>query len=119
VKLHDDEHQHLVNQVVLAEQWMRAELDKQPSARILVHCKAGVSRSASLVIAYLIMEHGYTYDAALAEVRERREIANPNPSFEEQLRSMEHVQRRTLAVHTKLLRPVQRAYEPYTSDVTF
>lgn len=34
------------------------------SGRCLVHCNAGVSRSTSLVIGYLICRHGMSFDAA-------------------------------------------------------
>uniref|UniRef100_A0A8C1PI66 protein-serine/threonine phosphatase n=1 Tax=Cyprinus carpio TaxID=7962 RepID=A0A8C1PI66_CYPCA len=52
---------------------------------ILVHCKMGVSRSASTVIAYLMKQQGWTLDQALNHVRERRPIVQPNEGFLKQL----------------------------------
>uniref|UniRef100_A0A8C1V403 protein-serine/threonine phosphatase n=1 Tax=Cyprinus carpio TaxID=7962 RepID=A0A8C1V403_CYPCA len=52
---------------------------------ILVHCKMGVSRSASTVIAYLMKQQGWTLDQALNHVRERRSIVQPNEGFLKQL----------------------------------
>ncbi|XP_074854171.1 protein phosphatase Slingshot homolog 3 isoform X2 [Carettochelys insculpta] len=54
-------------------------------SRVLVHCKMGVSRSASTVIAYAMKEYGWTLEQAYRHVRERRPIVHPNPSFMRQL----------------------------------
>lgn len=53
--------------------------------KVLVHCSYGVSRSASMVIAYLIKECGMTYNSAYKYVKQRREIIEPNEGFKEQL----------------------------------
>jgi protein-tyrosine phosphatase len=39
---------------------------------VLVHCLAGVSRSVSLVIAYLMRKHDYSYKKAYCLVKSRR-----------------------------------------------
>ncbi|MCJ8733719.1 hypothetical protein PDJAM_G00226770 [Pangasius djambal] len=52
---------------------------------VLVHCKMGVSRSASSVIAFLMKKQGWTLEEALNHVRERRPIVQPNDSFLKQL----------------------------------
>lgn len=59
------------------------------TGNILVHCVAGVSRSASFCIAYLIREMGFTYDHALSLVQKARPVCKPNPGFEAQLRQFE------------------------------
>nr|XP_057917894.1 dual specificity protein phosphatase 13-like isoform X2 [Doryrhamphus excisus] len=53
-------------------------------AGVLVHCAVGVSRSASLVLAYLMIWHGYTLLEAIRKVKERRWIF-PNKGFLRQL----------------------------------
>ena len=45
---------------------------------VLVHCSQGVSRSATLVIAYLMWRTGLSYDEVFAKVKESRGVANPN-----------------------------------------
>ncbi|KAL8182922.1 UNVERIFIED_CONTAM: hypothetical protein K2H54_007737 [Gekko kuhli] len=54
-------------------------------SRVLVHCKMGVSRSASTVIAYVMKAYGWSLEQALWHVRERRPIVHPNPGFMRQL----------------------------------
>jgi len=52
---------------------------------VLVHCAMGRSRSASIVIAYVMRAHHTPYDAALAHVRAARPCVAPNPGFAQQL----------------------------------
>ena len=53
--------------------------------KILVHCSRGVSRSVTMVLAYLIVKQDMTYDVALETVRSKRIMANPNDGFKRQL----------------------------------
>ena len=56
---------------------------------ILVHCMAGISRSASLVIYYLMKKRFIDYDKALRIVNLNRSISSPNDSFRSQLTEYE------------------------------
>uniref|UniRef100_A0A8C7TC00 Dual specificity protein phosphatase n=1 Tax=Oncorhynchus mykiss TaxID=8022 RepID=A0A8C7TC00_ONCMY len=56
--------------------------------RILVHCAVGVSRSASLVLAYLMIHHHYSLLDAITKVKEHRWIF-PNTGFLKQLRALD------------------------------
>jgi hypothetical protein len=56
---------------------------------ILIHCVMGVSRSASIVIAYLMKKYEVPFDAALKFVRSRRPIVKPNDGFIKQLKHYE------------------------------
>lgn len=62
--------------------------------RVFVHCAVGVSRSASLVLAYLMIRHRYTLLEAINKVKERRWIF-PNRGFLEQLRALDMKLRKT------------------------
>eukprot|EP01105_Mastigella_eilhardi_P005909 TRINITY_DN1758_c0_g1_i2.p1 TRINITY_DN1758_c0_g1~~TRINITY_DN1758_c0_g1_i2.p1 ORF type:complete len:352 (-),score=41.85 TRINITY_DN1758_c0_g1_i2:44-1099(-) len=53
--------------------------------RVLVHCHAGVSRSATVVVAYLIAAHGWTAEEAQAFVKARRPRILPKHNFVSQL----------------------------------
>ena len=52
---------------------------------ILVHCICGVSRSVTIVCAYLIYKYGYTPEVSLNMIKKNRSIANPNKGFMDQL----------------------------------
>lgn len=56
---------------------------------MLVHCYAGVSRSATTVIAYLMVEKGAGFIDAANFVRKRRPIIFPNTGFQKQLAELE------------------------------
>uniref|UniRef100_A0A3Q4HB11 Dual specificity protein phosphatase n=1 Tax=Neolamprologus brichardi TaxID=32507 RepID=A0A3Q4HB11_NEOBR len=58
------------------------------TTRVLVHCAVGVSRSASIVLAYLMIHHNYTLLDAINKVKERRWIF-PNRGFLKQLHALD------------------------------
>ena len=63
-------------------------LDK--NNKILIHCAAGISRSSSIVIAYLIKYTDMkTFDSAFNFLRKIRPLIEPNPSFIKQLKIFE------------------------------
>lgn len=49
--------------------------------RVLIHCSQGVSRSATLAIAYLMWKRAAGYDDVFQEVKAARGVANPNIGF--------------------------------------
>jgi len=64
------------------------EAVKDSSGLILVHCYAGRSRSAALVLYYLVKEHGMTVDLALEYLKTRRPIVNLNRKFIDEIREL-------------------------------
>ncbi|KAF8520946.1 protein-tyrosine phosphatase-like protein, partial [Hysterangium stoloniferum] len=53
--------------------------------KVYVHCVMGVSRSVTVVCAYLMKTQGMSAAAALAHVKSIRQVARPNYGFLEQL----------------------------------
>jgi len=51
-----------------------------------VHCKGGVSRSPTVVVAFLMKEKGWSFKRAAEEVQERRRLMMPNPTFCQELK---------------------------------
>lgn len=60
---------------------------KEQSGVVLVHCNAGVSRSSSIVIGYLMLQEGLSFDDAFNQVKTVRSSIRPNPGFYQQLQS--------------------------------
>lgn len=61
----------------------------EAGGRVLAHCVAGRSRSASLVLAYLMHEHRMPLNEAFALLKEKRPAVLPNHGFWSQLEAEE------------------------------
>ena len=55
---------------------------------IFIHCYAGISRSSSIVIAYLIIKKKYSYKDAYNLVKSKRPCIRPNKGFDYLLRRL-------------------------------
>lgn len=55
--------------------------------RVLVHCEMGISRSATVVISYIMWKENKSYSDVLSDVRKIRQIIWPNKGFESQIRN--------------------------------
>ena len=82
--------------------------------RVLVHCRAGVSRSATVCIAYIMQKQGLSLDSAYEFVKSKRPVIDPNINFIRQLQKFEtllksrqksHLKSRTKPSTPLLLRP--------------
>jgi atypical dual specificity phosphatase len=62
---------------------------RKNAKNVLVHCIQGMSRSASFVMAYLILKQSMTLREAYGFVTAKRSIVKPNPGFLEQLIKLE------------------------------
>lgn len=62
---------------------------------VLVHCRAGMQRSAAVVAAYLMWKRGYTATRAMRYINDKKaETFWPTPTFEPALRAWEAALRR-------------------------
>lgn len=66
---------------------------KKNNKRVLVHCIQGISRSVSMVIAYLIAKENMSLRDAYALVKAQRKLARPNKGFLKQLIDFEIAKR--------------------------
>lgn len=57
--------------------------------RVLVHCHAGMSRSVTIILAYLMKYYSHTLESALEYVKQRKPDVSPNFSFMGQLLKFE------------------------------
>ncbi|XP_033961990.1 serine/threonine/tyrosine-interacting protein isoform X2 [Pseudochaenichthys georgianus] len=73
--------------------------------KVLLHGNAGISRSAALVIAYLMETFGMKYRDAFSHVQERRFCINPNVGFVHQLQEYEAIYLAKLTI--KMMSPMQ------------
>uniref|UniRef100_A0A3B3VU23 protein-serine/threonine phosphatase n=1 Tax=Poecilia latipinna TaxID=48699 RepID=A0A3B3VU23_9TELE len=76
---------------------------------VLVHCKMGVSRSASTVIAYAMKQQHWSLDEALSYVRDRRSIVKPNDGFLKQLQTYSGILNASQQRHSALWKPRQKS----------
>lgn len=56
---------------------------------VLVHCMAGISRSSTIIMAYLMSEKQMGLEEAYVFVKQKRRIVRPNSGFKRQLRQYE------------------------------
>jgi hypothetical protein len=87
IPVYDEDGADLLQYFMNATTFMRSVLCQGSS--ILVHCEVGVSRSSSVVMAYLIRFHGMSRDDAYLAVKKRRPKVNPNQGFWKQLQTFE------------------------------
>ena len=84
--------------------------------KILVHCYAGISRSTTILAAYLIRKHKKPLNEVLDMIKEKRNTVRPNAGFLRQLVEYERVQ---LAVNElePAEAPIIQAEVPFSNPV--
>jgi hypothetical protein len=70
-------------------EYISKERRLDPNLKILVHCHAGISRSPTIVIAYLIYAENMTFTDAYNYIAKRRAFIRPNNGFVKQLKIFE------------------------------
>ncbi|XP_065502381.1 protein phosphatase Slingshot homolog 1 isoform X2 [Caloenas nicobarica] len=91
---------------------------KKNHSKCLVHCKMGVSRSASTVIAYAMKEFGWSLEKAYNYVKQKRSIARPNAGFMRQLLEYEGILDASKQRHNKLWKQQAESNLPQSTDGT-
>jgi len=85
VRVEDMPFAELAQHLPITTAWIREAYRTTPRARILVHCGEGISRSVSVVAAFLIAQYQYSPSTAVEYIKSKRRVANPNPGFVQQL----------------------------------
>jgi len=67
---------------------------------ILVHCDAGISRSASVIIYYLMKSYKWNYNESYIYLKNIRNIISPNEGFRDQLKLLEKKQNKIKIINT-------------------
>jgi hypothetical protein len=87
---------------------------------VLVHCFAGVSRSATTMAAYLMDHRSMSAADAVALVKRGRRESQPNPNFMKQLQKYESHLQKKKGAPTKTVSPAAASAKPsglYTSSM--
>ena len=66
------------------------ESARMSQGKIIVHCARGISRSATIIMAYLMFRHGMSMMNSYSYVKLLRPVVNPNQSFTDQLKFYEY-----------------------------
>jgi protein-tyrosine phosphatase len=74
------------------------ELARKNKKKILIHCKLGISRSPSILIAYLVKYMNFTTMKAFDFIKSKRKQIQPNPGFLLQLSTYEKKFSRNMAL---------------------
>jgi atypical dual specificity phosphatase len=70
-------------------EWMKNAMEEDENANVVVHCVCGVSRSPTIVVAYLMATQGMSLSDSLSHVKAKRVISCPNSGFMSQLADYE------------------------------
>ena len=62
---------------------------RRQNGKVLVHCKAGISRSVTICLAYLISAYGLSLDEAYEFIKKKKTHISPNFNFLGQLLLLE------------------------------
>lgn len=79
VKLYDSEQEPIGDAFQSTSDFIHSALHE--GGAVYVHCLMGISRSPTIVAAYLISRKGYGAEEALAFLTSRRPIVDPNAGF--------------------------------------
>uniref|UniRef100_A0A803LT14 protein-tyrosine-phosphatase n=1 Tax=Chenopodium quinoa TaxID=63459 RepID=A0A803LT14_CHEQI len=88
VPLKDTEDENLLDYLDVCLDFIE---DGRKNGAVLVHCFAGVSRSAAIITAYLMRSEQLSQEAALESLRQCCEFVSPNDNFLEQLKMFEEM----------------------------
>ena len=81
IEIEDNESTQIINWFIPAFEFI------EQAGKCLVHCRAGKSRSSSIVIAYLMYVGQFSYEQARTYVNSKHQDSEPNKGFVKQLQN--------------------------------
>jgi protein-tyrosine phosphatase len=79
IEIHDEANQQIEKYFNEAHRFIDDAIEK--NQKVLIHCYAGISRSATIVISYLMKKNKITFEKAYEMVKKTRSCISPNLSF--------------------------------------
>ncbi|KAL4489447.1 hypothetical protein ABPG72_002743 [Tetrahymena utriculariae] len=92
IRIKDSKNENIINYFEESNEFIHKAISNNQN--VLVHCFAGVSRSTSLVLAYLMKYQNKTLDEALNITKQARPVIQPNQNFLAQLKKYEELQKK-------------------------
>lgn len=96
VNVRDDRNERIDERLEITNGFIRDAL--RNGGKVAVLCRQGVSRSATIAIAYVMVSEGWSLDEAMRRLRTVRPIVAPNSGF---IESLERLERRLLRERSK------------------
>ncbi len=81
ISIDDINKESIINHLDIALKFLNETKKEKPNQNVLVHCYMGSSRSASIILAYLIKYYHLTLEDALKLLKEKRPVVNINVDF--------------------------------------
>mmetsp|Transcript_17244 Transcript_17244/g.23966 ORF Transcript_17244/g.23966 Transcript_17244/m.23966 type:complete len:506 (-) Transcript_17244:27-1544(-) len=88
VAIEDDHRENIAQYFAKCHEFMDNALSDERNA-VFVHCAAGISRSSTMVISYLMAKQKMSFTDAYQHVKSQRQIISPNQGFQQQLKHFE------------------------------
>lgn len=85
IRLNDSADTNILCHLEETTNFIKTALEANKNNKVLVHCLMGISRSATVVCAYMIATKKLTGAEAIAFVQKKRPIVCPNLGFRQQL----------------------------------
>jgi dual specificity MAP kinase phosphatase len=68
------------------DQFLSSIDDSDKTVVVFVHCAQGISRSATIVLMFLMRKYNLSFESALRYLKSQRYVVEPNPGFLRQLK---------------------------------
>lgn len=113
IKIDDHPDQDISKYFVECLEFLSNAMTENSTNKVLIHCMAGISRSATITIAYLMTYDRLSYIEAIERVRQRRWWIHPNRGFRKHLYQLSKVlqlddDKETISLYEKAFRLLRK-----------